>query len=175
MSTADQSLALAARIYATRGADLLRYVRYRSKNEADARDIAQEAFFRFMRLSDPERLKNPDAYIFRIAGNLLWERRLRQQKELGEAAQEDPALDEYTPFDFASAGQVAARLRKTLDLLPIMQRGVLLLHLRDGMSFADIATHTGVSNTMAKKHLKNAITTCRKLLKDLRTGPGTEL
>jgi RNA polymerase sigma-19 factor, ECF subfamily len=175
MSPKDQSLALVDRIYATRGADLLQYVRHRLRNDADAADIAHEAFLRFLRLDYPERVTNPDAYIFRIAGNLLWEKRLRQREESGQPVQDERLQDEHTPFDFAFAGQTAARLREALDRLPVMQRAVLLLHLRDGSSFADIATHTGVSNTMAKKHLKSAITTCRKLLKDLATDPGTDL
>jgi RNA polymerase sigma-70 factor (ECF subfamily) len=174
MTPTDQSQTLAVRIYRKRGADLLRYLRNRLRNDADARDIAQEAFLRFIRLNDPERLRNPEAYIFRIAGNLLWEQRLREHEESGQAAQEEASSSEHTPFDVASAGEVADRLRATLSTLPVMQRAVLLLHLRDGLSFSQIATHAGVSSTMAKKHLKNALTACRRRLSDFKIEAGMD-
>jgi DNA-directed RNA polymerase specialized sigma24 family protein len=50
--------------------------------------------------------------------------------------------------------------------LPIMQRAVLLLHLRDGLSFSEIAVHARISNTMAKKHFKNSLAACRRHLSD---------
>jgi RNA polymerase sigma factor (sigma-70 family) len=167
MSPKDQAFGLAVSVYRERGADLLRYLRHRLKNEADARDIAQETFLRFIRLADPERLRIPEAYIFRIAGNLLWEHRLSEQKRSGQIAQQEPATEEVTPFEFAMAGETAARLRAALDSLPIMQRAVLLLHLRDGLSFSEIAVHARISCTMAKKHFKSSLAACRRQLSDL--------
>jgi RNA polymerase sigma factor (sigma-70 family) len=166
MSPKDQAFGLAVAVYRERGADLLRYLRHRLRNEADARDIAQEAFLRFIRLADPERLRIPEAYIFRIAGNLLWEHRLSEQKKSGQIAQQEPASEEVTPFEFALAGEAAARLRAALDSLPVMQRAVLLLHLRDGLSFSEIAVHARISNTMAKKHFKSGLAACRRQLSD---------
>ncbi len=166
MSPKDNAFVLAVAVYRERGADLLRYLRHRLKNEADAKDIAQEAFLRFIRLADPERLRIPEAYIFRIAGNLLWEHRLSEQKRSGQIAQQEPMTEEVTPFEFAMAGETAARMRAALDSLPIMQRAVLLLHLRDGLSFSEIAVHARISNTMAKKHFKSSLAACRKQLSD---------
>jgi RNA polymerase sigma-70 factor (ECF subfamily) len=163
----DSAFGLAVAVYRERGADLLRYLRHRLKNEADAKDIAQEAFLRFIRLADPERLRIPEAYIFRIAGNLLWEHRLSEQKRSGQIAQQEPMTEEATPFEFAMAGETAVRLRAALDSLPIMQRAVLLLHLRDGLSFSEIAVHARISSTMAKKHFKSSLAACRRQLSDL--------
>jgi RNA polymerase sigma factor (sigma-70 family) len=168
MNPKEQVLALAAGIYESRGGDLLRYLKHRFCSEADARDIAQEAFLRFIRLSEPERVKNPEAYIFRIAGNLLWEQRLRKREQSGQSSEVESTVVEHTPFDLASAGQSAARLRAALDILPPMQRAVLILHLRDGLSFADIAVHSGISNTMAKKHFKKALAACQHCLREYR-------
>lgn len=167
MGTKNQSLSLVARIYAARGADLLRYVRHRLGDVVDARDIAHEAFLRFIRLENAERIQNPDAYIFRIAGNLLWERQLRRQQEAGQPLPEEPSADENTTLDLIATCQAADRLHAALHQLPVMQRSVLLLHVRDGLTFAEIARQAGISNTMAKKHLKNAIAACQKLLQDL--------
>jgi hypothetical protein len=41
MSPKDQAFGLAVAVYRERGADLVRYLRHRLQNEADARDIAK--------------------------------------------------------------------------------------------------------------------------------------
>jgi RNA polymerase sigma factor (sigma-70 family) len=172
MSPIDQPLTLAERIYHARGADLLRYLRQRLRNDADARDIAQEAFLRFLRLDDPERVRNPEAYIFRIAGNLLWERRLRQHAELGKAPLEETLMAEQTPLDIAVADEEAARLRATLKALPPLRRAVLVLHIRDGLSFSQIAVESGITTSLAKKHYYRALIACREHLIDFKIDQG---
>ncbi len=156
-----------------RGA-LYHYLRRRLGNEKDARELSQEAFLRFIRLDNPERLRNPEAYIFRIAGNLLWEQRLRNSEESAPASQEEIASLEQAPFDFASSREVAARLHAALGTLTPTQRAVLILHLRDGLSFSEIAIHSGISSTMAKKHFRNALAACRKRLRDFEIEAGID-
>lgn len=174
MSRIDQATALAARLYQTRGADLLRYLRHRLCSDADAKDIAQEAYLRFIRLSDPDRLQNPEAYLFRIAGNLLWEQRLRKRSQQGQTPLEDTPMTDHTPFDFAAAGEVATRLHAVLDTLPVIPRAVLILHLRDGFTCAQIGAQAGISASMVKKHLHNAIVLCRRRLRDFKVETGME-
>ncbi|MGE0113269.1 MAG: RNA polymerase sigma factor [Steroidobacteraceae bacterium] len=174
MSRIDQATALAARLYQTRGADLLRYLRHRLRSDADAKDIAQEAYLRFIRLSDPDRLQNPEAYLFRIAGNLLWEQRLREQGQHGQTPLEDTPVTEHTPFDFAASGEAATRLHAVLDTLPVLPRSVLILHLRDGLTCAEIGAQAGISASMVKKHLHKAVVLCRKRLRDFKADSGAE-
>ncbi len=175
MSPLDQTLTLAERIYTSRGADLLRYLQQRLRNDADARDIAQEAFLRFLRLDDQERVRNPEAYIFRIAGNLLWERRLRQHAELGKPLVEEIPMTEQTPLDIAVADEEAVRVRATLEALPAVRRAVLVLHIRDGLSFAQIAAESGITTSLAKKHYYRALIACREHLIDFQFDQGTKI
>ena len=159
--------ALAARLHESRGADLLRYLRQRLRSDAAARDIAQEAYLRFIRLGDPERIENSEAYLFRIAKNLLWEHELKARGTAAANPLEETLTAEYTPFDLACSEQVAQRLRRTLDVLPLQQRTVLLLHLRDGLTYEQIGSQAGISISMVKKHLRNAIVACRRRLRDV--------
>ena len=53
-------------------ADFLRYIQLRVKSEADASDIAQDAYLRFIRLAYLDAIENPEAYLFRIAANVIW-------------------------------------------------------------------------------------------------------
>jgi RNA polymerase sigma factor (sigma-70 family) len=169
MGPLNQPLTLAQRIYNARGSDLLRYLRHRLRNSADAKDIAQEAFLRFLRLDDTDRLRNPEAYIFRIASNLLWERRLRERAELARSRVEEELIAEHTPFELAIADQEATRLRAAVDSLPSVRRSVLVLHIRDGLSFSQIAVASGISTSLAKKHYYRALAECREHLIDFKT------
>ncbi|MEJ0037797.1 MAG: sigma-70 family RNA polymerase sigma factor [Gammaproteobacteria bacterium] len=158
---------LAAGLFQSRGEDLLGFLRRRVRSDADARDIAQETYLRFIRLADPSRIENPEAYLFRIAANLLWEHRLRQQSATDLPASENEPITEHTPLDLAVSQELARNLKSVLSELPATPRAVLVLHLRDGLTYGQIGAQIGVSDSMVKKHLNSAVTLCRKRLRDL--------
>ncbi len=157
---------LANWLFEARGADLLRYVRRRVRTDADARDITQEAYLRFIRLAKPDRITNPEAYLFRIAGNLVWEHQLRARGLAGQHPLEEDATTPETPFEFAVSSEIAARVRAVLEKLPPTPRAVILLHLRDGMTCAEVGGQLGVSVSMVKKHLSAALAHCRQRLRE---------
>ena len=167
MKSTDSVRTLAARLFEARGTDLLRYLRQRVGSVADARDIAQEAYLRFIRLGDPARIENAEAYLFRIASNLLWEHKLRGRNLSGQAPLEQTPTAEQTPFDLALSSQLGERLKLALNTLPALQRAILVLHLRDELSCSDIGAQTGISASMVKKHLSQALALCRRRLRDL--------
>jgi RNA polymerase sigma-70 factor (ECF subfamily) len=159
---------LAAGLFRSRGDDLLAFLRRRLRSDADARDIAQETYLRFIRLADPDRVENPEAYLFRIAANLLWEHRLRQRNLVDEPMIEPLGVADHTPFDFAVATEVAQRLGAALSELPPTPRAAVVLHLRDGLTYGEIGAQIGVSDSMVKKHLSAALAQCRKRLRDFK-------
>lgn len=168
MKSTRGSGALAARLHEARGADLLSYLRQRVRSEATARDIAQEAYLRFIRLGEPARIENAEAYLFRIAANLLWEHRLRARDTTPVEEVENAPAPGHTPYELAYVAQLGQRMRVALNGLPAMQRAVLVLHLRDELTCAQIASQAGISVSMVKKHLAKAVATCRRRLKDLK-------
>lgn len=145
----------------------MRYLRRRLRSETDARDIAQETYLRFIRLAKPEQIDNPEAYLFRIAGNLLWEHQMRERSLIGQAESDEHPVTEETPFDLAASAEEARRLRIVLEELPATRRAVLVLHLRDGLTCAQIGAQVGVSVSMIKKHLVVALAFCRTRLREL--------
>ena len=42
----------------------------RLRTKADAADLAQEVYLRILRVNDPDTIRNPQAYLFAVAGNL---------------------------------------------------------------------------------------------------------
>ena len=166
MKSAERVQALAARLFETRGADLVRFLRQRLGSDSDARDIAQESYLRFIRLADVDRVVNAEAYLFRIASNLLWERKLKDRSIAGHAPLEECPEVEQTPIDLAMSAQMAQRFRNAVSALPFVQRAVLILHLRDEFTCAEIGAQMGISASMVKKHLHNALAGCRRRLRD---------
>lgn len=165
----QRAAALVEEFFEARGADLLTFLRRRLRCDADAQDIAQETYLRFIRLGKPEQIQNAESYVFRIAANLLWEHRLREQPAQLFGAQIEEAADDPTALDLAASAERATRIRKVLDELPPVPRAVLVLHLRDGFTCAEIGTRIGVSVSMVKKHLSGAVRLCRVRLEDLRS------
>jgi RNA polymerase sigma-70 factor (ECF subfamily) len=162
----DRNNQLAAELAASRGADLLRFIRMRVGNDADAYEIAQESYLRFMRLPAVELVRNPEAYLFRIAANMLHEYGLRQRQRTGVEAQADGPAAGASGFEVVVSREQGAKLDAVLNKLPANRRAALILHLRDELSCAEIAQAMGVSVPMVKKHLAAALSFCRKRLKD---------
>lgn len=167
MTTTRTITQLAAQLFEARGRDLLRYLRQRLRSESDARDIAQEAYLRFIRLGEPQRIENPEAYLFRIASNLLWEHKLRERSLAGQSPLDEEPTVEHTPLETTLSTQIAKRVRLALDRLPVMQRSVVILHLRDGLTYREIGARAGISASMVRKHLNAALLACRRRLRDV--------
>ena len=54
-------------LFAYRGA-LQAFFYRRLRTKADAADLVQEVYLRMLRVSDPEAIRNPEAYLFTVAG-----------------------------------------------------------------------------------------------------------
>src|SRR5688572_20070340 len=101
MSPTDRNKPLVAALAASRGSDFVRFIRLRVGNDADAHEIAQESYLRFMRLPAAERVRNPEAYLFRIAANMLHEYGLRQRQRTNVEAQADEPVAGASGFEVA--------------------------------------------------------------------------
>jgi len=149
-----------------RQGDLVRFLRYRLLDPADAADLAQEAFMRLLRRSRVELIERPEAYLFRIAANLAYEQRLkRRHASLDEAETGDELLDRSTsPEPRAIAQERLARLDRVLSELPPLQRAAFVLARRQGLTYAQVAVRLNTTPHMVKKHLTAAMQRCRQEL-----------
>ena len=112
--------------------DLLRFVRYRIRDPAEVRDIAQEAFLRLIRRNREELIERPEAYLFRIAANLAHEHRLRIKRHVNDGnGWIDETTDRSRSPMFAAENQESIdRINKAFDLPPALPRAALLLQAR---------------------------------------------
>jgi RNA polymerase sigma-70 factor (ECF subfamily) len=144
---------------------LIRYLRSRVGSDAEARDIAQDAYLRLMRYrehQDPVSLK---ALVFRIATNLVSMRaravRVRPDHEPLEAALEVPANDP-TPERQLLTEQQLARLTEVIQRLPPRCQQAFVLSRFHDMGYQEIAARLKISVKMVEKHVAHALSICRR-------------
>lgn len=89
-------------LYRSEGPKLVRILSRQTSNSDDAQDLVQDVFFRFARMRDrwPSSLERPQAYLRRIAANLLKDRAKtarRHSAALHVVADEQalPGLDQH--------------------------------------------------------------------------------
>lgn len=148
---------------------LLRYLATRFTERADAQDIAQEAFLRLRRISDPGKIKNPQGYFFQIVRNLAAEHLVKRGASIEDTDLD--ALIETGRDGDGNAGQAQlearaamVRLNALLETLPPLYGAVLILRKRDGYSHAEIAEQLGITPATARAYLSRALARCREQL-----------
>ena len=137
---------------------MLAYVRYMGFDEAEARDVAQDAFVRafrhLRRCGDPERFSG---WLFKIVSNVCRSagaRAARRATESLDAHSERLATEVASPDELAEAGWLKEQVRTALDRVPPDQREALVLMYLQGYSVEEIEQLTGASRSAVKMRLK---------------------
>jgi RNA polymerase sigma-70 factor (ECF subfamily) len=145
---------------------LQRFLASRTRRPQEASDLAQEVYLRLLRFPPDEVIHQPQAYLYRIASNVVHDFNLRNRQEPvrynSEVTQElaEQATDVWSDKieDQAVAQQ---ELHRLLIGLPRGQLAALLLHMRDGFSYAEVAQALNIEVNTAKKRIARAIAQCR--------------
>jgi RNA polymerase sigma-70 factor (ECF subfamily) len=158
-----------ASMFADTGDDLLRFLSSRLPNGEDARDLAQETYLRLLRRERNELVRHPEAYLFRIAANLIHEHWLRVKPEqdlLSNAVDPDWTESQQMSTEaLVEQRQSLDALGRVIRVLPILQQKAVLMHRRDGMTYAEIAKKLDISPGMVKKYLSRGLARCREQLR----------
>jgi RNA polymerase sigma factor (sigma-70 family) len=146
-------------------ADLLKFLERRTRTPADAEDLAQEVYLRLLRVERTDLIRQPRSYLLRIAANALDDWRLKaQQARPHEAAALEVLQAPDNPEQAVIADQRERRLAAELSQLPAAVRAALVLQIRDGMSYDEIATKMNVTPRMIKRYLLAAYAALRAQL-----------
>lgn len=144
---------------------LIHYIRSRVGSDAEARDIAQEAYLRLMRYREDQDAASLKALVFRIATNLVIMRaravRMRPGHEPLEAALDVPANDP-TPERQLFTEQQLQRLTEVIQRLPPKCQQAFVLSRFHHMGYQEIAQRLGISVKMVEKHIAQALSICRR-------------
>lgn len=152
------------------------YIRMMVKDDDIADDIFQETFIKAVRVIDEGRYTDNGrflSWILRIAHNQVIDyfRAQKQNRQLNESEAGYDVLGslrfaERTVEDEIVGEQIADDVRHMVDLLPEEQRTVVMMRYYSGLSFKEIAEHTGVSINTALGRMRYALINLRKMIKE---------
>jgi RNA polymerase sigma factor (sigma-70 family) len=153
---------LVERLFLAQKEALWRYLVRRVRRRFDAEELAQEVYLRLLRVADTDALRNPEAYLYAIAANLLKEHAARQSISRNCVALEDAGfpemLSEMVSYpDLVDKAERTKRLREVLAQLPAKCQAAV-----------EIAQQLGISVNMVKKYLVQALAHCRRRMSSLR-------
>lgn len=126
-----------------------------------AEDLAQDVFVAAREARPGQPIHNPQAFIFRIAHNLLINRvRQDARRAALRASQIDvlwTALDEVTPERQLLGEEALAQINVAVESLPGRTRQILAWRRIDGLTNREIACRLGISTTAVEKHMRTAM------------------
>lgn len=130
-----------------------------------AEDVLQRLWLKVQQVDDPDAIRNPRAYLYRLAANLAIDHRRSEATRERIQAQADAYL--WGAAEAASAEQVLidrdtlARVMAALDGLPEPTRTMFRLNRFERMRIVDIAPLYDVSTTTVENHLRRALARLR--------------
>lgn len=142
---------------------LVRYFMRHLQSREDAEDLAQDTLVRLAQKFPKADIANIEAYLFRIASNLLRDRYRRDRSH---------HAGEHIPFDNVPDGGIGEapstehvyedreRLQvflQALDALPPRCRQVFLLQRYEGLTYSAIAKRLQISVSGVEKHMMRAL------------------
>ena len=146
--------------------NLLRFLGRRVRVAVDVEDLAQETYLRLLRSRDLREVRNPEAYLIRVASHIVAEwRESHAPEELRAAVEDDVLIDERTPELELDQRIFQERFDRVLATFPPLTRAVLLLRLRDERPCKEIARMLEITERQVKRHLAHGYD---RLRRDLR-------
>jgi RNA polymerase sigma-70 factor (ECF subfamily) len=145
---------------------LVRFLRRRVGNDADARDIAQETYLRVLRYRENQDLDSLKALLFRIASNLVYmrARTARAHRWIDQPSVEEevaPPANDPSHEQRVFSEQQLGRLMGVIERLPAKCQQVFVLSRFHDMTYPQIAARLGISVKMVEKHITKALAICR--------------
>ena len=145
---------------------LVRQLASRLGSTQAAREVAQEAYVRLLRLDDDKVISHQRAYLFRIAQNLATDRlrqraRFRQSREIELFEEEDASADTLRS---AAAEEEFQFLVEVLKELPPKCQYAFRLHRFQGLTFGEVAEEMGLGERMIRVYVARALAYCQSRL-----------
>lgn len=168
---------LVTRLFQEHNEALIRFLALRLRSQQEAKEVAQEAYVRLLKLDQPGAVGFLRAFLFKTAANLAVDR-IRHEQMARRVVRESKFFEalsgQPTPEQFATDAQELKLAEHLIDELPPKCRRAFLLHKVYGLEFADIAKQMGLGERMVRTYVCRAILYCRTGLDAARAGTGGE-
>lgn len=162
-TAADLRNQLSARFYGPLMAFFLR----RLDDRSEAEDLTQEVLLRVVRAAGIEKIERPESFVFKIAINLLRDRRRRSVRAgnpgfvpLDEALAEElqsHLVEDLSPERVLLGRDSLAEALRALDELGERTRNIFILFRLENMKQKDIAALYGIGQSTVEKHVMRAV------------------
>jgi RNA polymerase sigma factor (sigma-70 family) len=130
---------------------LFQFLRRRARSAADVEDLAQETYLRLLRGRDLADVRNPHAYLLRVASHVAFE--WRDQQPRPDVVVDEMLVDENAPELEIDARLSERRVQRVLAESSPMMRAVLLLRLRDERTYEQIARELQLTGRQVRRYL----------------------
>lgn len=152
------------------------YILLTIKNQSLAEDLFQETFIKVIQSLRNGKYRDNGrflSWVIRIAHNLIIDH-FRKEKQMNAVSNDDTEMDLFNSKKLADdnieqlmvSSQIRKDLRRLINELPDDQREVVLLRHFGGLSFKEIADHTGVSINTALGRMRYALINLRKMINE---------
>ena len=174
----DSDYELRAALDARFRAPLMGYFVSRVSSRDEAEDLTQEVFVRLIGLASLNEIDRAEAFVFRIASNLLRDRsrRARRWRWQVKTPIETDTIDEFVKVLVEDRGpervlvgrETLTEVLRALDELGDRTRDIFLLFRLEGMKQQEIAVLHGIARSTVEKHVMKAV---QHLARRFRSGP----
>ncbi|MFT4047561.1 MAG: RNA polymerase sigma factor [Solimonas sp.] len=152
------------RLFQEHNRALIGFLIARLHSEAEAQDVAQEAYVRLLQLDQGSAVSFLRAHLFTIAGNLAIDRLRQRQVRERNSPQHffEELLTRPGPDRTAIAQEELAVIKTALRELPEKCRRAFMLHVFAGQSVQEIAAQMCLTDRMIRHYVARAMATCRQ-------------
>lgn len=154
-------------LYREHSSSLVRQLTRRTGCRELARELANEAFLRLLRMAPDNlrRVEQPEAFLRQVSTNLLrdWGRStaVTQRSQPDPEIASDQHLDQIAVLE---SRDTLRRLELALSRLKPKTREIFLAHRIQGFTYAEIAERTGLTVKGVEKQMSKAIAKIDRLL-----------
>lgn len=146
------------------GAEVWRYLSRRVANPEDARELAQEVWFRLLRARVEKDIMEPRAYIHTVANHVLYDFYQRKRRESAvivvnsDAAAHAAENPMELPADATSSDSDSERhFQRAIGRLPAIYRQIIRMRIHEQMPCSEIASRLGLKVETIERYLRMAI------------------
>lgn len=174
---AKETSGLLDRLYREHMRDLCRFIQHRfGSGPPEPEEVAQIAFARYAVSAQTEAIENPKAFLYRTALNVVIDQHRRavvRQRHVVEVLSEPSERDDFDAERVLASKERLAVIEAVISAMPERQRRVFVLARVDGLSYAEVARRTMMSETNVKRLVVRAIVECQAALRQA-DGEGEE-
>ncbi len=142
---------------------LCNWIKHNSAYPGHAEDLTQEIFIKLIQCSDLENIRQPRAFLMKIARRTLsnyWRRKKLEDRYLEQMC-ETPHISPYSAENqLVLLGQLE-KIDQALDELPAKVRQAFLLTQLQGLRYKEIAEDLDISISSVKNYLHQAQRKCQ--------------